>query len=289
MKKITTLAALLLGLTASIAAPSSFAEENLKPYHLANPSSLTLDSVKSGLTSNGFQIAGSYSPYAGTTIVVATNDALKKLASASKFGGYGAMIRVAVTDVNGQAQTSYVNPQYMKNVYRMKGDMTPISSALEKAMGKDKSFGSAEGLSASELQKYRYMFAMPYFDDQIELAEFDNHQTALSKVEAGLSQGKGIKKVYRIDIPGKDEAVFGVAITEGEGADKTVMTAIDTGALRHSAHLPYEVLVSGKNVYMLSGKFRIAQSFPDLSMGNFMSISAAPDAIELLLKEQINK
>ena len=289
MKKITTLAALLLGLTASIAAPSSFAEENLKPYHLANPSSLTLDSVKSGLTSNGFQIAGSYSPYAGTTIVVATNDALKKLASASKFGGYGAMIRVAVTDVNGQAQTSYVNPQYMKNVYRMKGDMTPIASALEKAMGKDKSFGSAEGLSASELQKYRYMFAMPYFDDQIELAEFDNYQTALSKVEAGLSQGKGIKKVYRIDIPGKDEAVFGVAITEGDGADKTVMTAIDTGALRHSAHLPYEVLVSGKNVYMLSGKFRIAQSFPDLSMGNFMSISAAPDAIELLLKEQINK
>jgi hypothetical protein len=289
MKKITTLAALLLGLTASITAPLSFAEENLKPYQLANPSSLTLDSVKSGLTSNGFQIAGSYSPYAGTTIVVATNDALKKLASASKFGGYGAMIRVAVTDVNGQAQTSYVNPQYMKNVYRMKGDMTPIASALEKAMGKDKSFGSAEGLSASELQKYRYMFAMPYFDDQIELAEFDNYQTALSKVEAGLSQGKGIKKVYRIDIPGKDEAVFGVAITEGEGADKTVMTAIDTGALRHSAHLPYEVLVSGKNVYMLSGKFRIAQSFPDLSMGNFMSISAAPDAIELLLKEQINK
>lgn len=289
MKKITTLAALLLGLTASIAAPSSFAEENLKPYHLANPSSLTLDSVKSGLTSNGFQIAGSYSPYAGTTIVVATNDALKKLASASKLGGYGAMIRVAVTDVNGQAQTSYVNPQYMKNVYRMKGDMTPIASALEKAMGKDKSFGSAEGLSASELQKYRYMFAMPYFDDQIELAEFDNYQTALSKVETGLSQGKGVKKVYRIDIPGKDEAVFGVAITEGEGADKTVMTAIDTGALRHSAHLPYEVLVNGKNVYMLSGKFRIAQSFPDLSMGNFMSISAAPDAIELLLKEQINK
>jgi hypothetical protein len=67
------------------------------------------------------------------------------------------------------------------------------------------------------------------------------------------------------------------------------MSSIDTGALRHTTHLPYEVLVSGKNAYMLHGKFRIAQSFPDLSMGNFMSISAAPDAIETILKDNINK
>jgi hypothetical protein len=65
------------------------------------------------------------------------------------------------------------------------------------------------------------------------------------------------------------------------------MSAIDTDDLRHSAHLPYEVLVSGKHVYMLHGKFRIAQSFPDLGMGSFMNISAAPDAIENTIKAVI--
>ncbi|MCI4411266.1 MAG: hypothetical protein JHC38_06285 [Thiotrichales bacterium] len=289
MKKLLTATALVVGIYSSLASSISWADEALKPYVLANPAAVKADDVKKALTANGFQIAGTVSPYAGATVIVATNDALKKIASASKFGGYGAMIRVAVTDVNGQPQASYVNPEYMKNAYRMKGDMTPITTALEQALGKDKSFGSADGLSASELRKYHYMMAMPYFDDQLELGEFDNYQAALAKVEAGLTNGKGVKKVYRIDIPGKEEAVFGVAITEGDGADKTVMSAIDTGALRHTAHLPYEVLVSGKNAYMLHGKFRIAQSFPDLSMGNFMSISAAPDAIETILKENINK
>lgn len=192
------------------------------------------------------------------------------LASASK----------AVTEVAGQPQTSYTNPEYMKNSYRMKGDVSSITSTLEKALGKQKTFGSAEGISAADLREYHYMMAMPYFDDQIELANYDSHASAVQKVEAGLNSGKGVKKVYRIDIPGKEEVVFGVGISEGEGADKAIMGAIDTGSLRQSAHLPYEVLVSGNKAYILHGKFRIAQSFPDLGMGSFMTISAAPDAIE---------
>lgn len=284
MKKTLLAVALSTGLIASLTAS---AEETYLPYTLANPATVKFDDAKKALTANGFQVAGSVSPYAGVHVLVVTNDELKKNAAASKFGGYGAMIRVAVSEVNGQTQTSYVNPNYMKNAYRMKGDLSATAASLEKALGKDKSFGAKEGLSADELRKYHYMMAMPYFDDQIDLGEYDNYAAAIAKVDAGLSAGKGVKKVYRIDIPGKEEAVFGVAISEGEGADKVVMSAIDTDDLRHSAHLPYEVLVSGKHVYMLHGKFRIAQSFPDLGMGSFMNISAAPDAIENTIKEAI--
>jgi hypothetical protein len=106
-------------------------------------------------------------------------------------------------------------------------------------------------------------------------------------VENGLAFGKAVNKVYRIDIPDKEESVFGVAIAEGEGADKIVMAATDTGDLRHTPHLPYELLVSGNKAYILHGKFRIAQSFPDLGMGTFMKISGAPNAIELTIKEAI--
>jgi hypothetical protein len=284
MKKTMMTAALAVGLITSV---SAMAEETYLPYTLANPATVKFDDAKKALTANGFQVVGSVSPYAGVQVLVVTNDELKKTAAASKFGGYGAMIRVAVSEVNGQTQTSYVTPNYMKNAYRMKGDLSATTASLEKALGKDKAFGAKEGMSSDELRKYHYMMAMPYFDDQVELGEYDNYAAALAKVEAGLNTGKGVKKVYRIDVPGKEEAVFGVAINDGEGSDKTVMAAIDTGELRHSAHLPYEVLVSGKKAYMLHGKFRIAQSFPDLGMGSFMTISAAPDAIENSIKEAI--
>jgi hypothetical protein len=58
------------------------------------------------------------------------------------------------------------------------------------------------------------------------------------------------------------------------------MKVIDIGELKHTPHLPYEVVVSGGTVYMLHGKFRIALDFPDLTMSTFMKISGAPSAIE---------
>lgn len=265
-----------------------YAADSYKPYILANPSTLKAEDVKKNLTAQGFEIAGSYKPYAGAEVIVATNDALKQAAAASKFGGYGAMVRIAITETNGQSQASYTNASYMGNMYHIKGNLSGVEKSVESALGKDKSFGAATGMSADELHGYHYMIGMPYFDDQVELAAYDSYKTAVSKVESGLNNGKTTKKIYRIDIPGKEETVIGVAILEGDGADKAIMGAIDKGALKQTAHLPYEVLISGKKAYILAGKFRIAQSFPDLSMGDFMTISSAPDAIESTIKAAIN-
>ena len=106
----------------------------------------------------------------------------------------------------------------------------------------------------------------------------------MSAVESGLAAGKaGVTKVYRVDVPGKEESVFGVAITKGKGADKYIMDYIDFGDIKSTAHLPYEILVSGNNVYHLYARFRIAISFPDLSMmgsNSCMSIMSAPGAIK---------
>ena len=101
--------------------------------------------------------------------------------------------------------------------------------------------------------------------------------------QAGLAASKEARLIYRIDLPGTEQSLFGIAILAGTGADETVMKITDTGARRHTAHLPYEVLVAGGRVLMLHGKFRIAQSFPDLSMGTFMKISGAPGGIEKTL------
>ena len=275
----------LLAVTAVHAADRYF------PYVLAAQEAAEVadkvDGVKQALMAGGFEIAGEYSPYEGAHIIVVTNSDLKKAAAVSDFGAYGAGIRVALTQVNDLVQTAYTNPLYMQHIYRLNGGLSGVAAALEKALGKQKDFGVEKGMTAKKLKKYHYMMTMPYFDDQVELAAYADHQSALDKVEKGLTAGKAVNKVYRIDIPGKEESVFGVALVDGKGADKTVMAATDTGDLRHTPHLPYELLVSGNKAYMLHGKFRIAQSFPDLGMGTFMKISGAPNAIEASIKEAI--
>ena len=232
-------------------------------------------------------------PYPNATVIVVTSGDLKAKAAKSDFGGYGAIERVAVTKVKDKIQVSYTNPPYWAAAYRMTDNLADVKAKLEAALGKQKEFGSKDGLTEKELRKYKYTIGMEKFDSlgDHKLAEFKSYQDAITAVEAGLAAGKaGVTKVYRVDIPGKEEAVFGVAITKGKGADKYIMDYIDFGDIKSTAHLPYEILVSGNKVYHLYARFRIAISFPDLSMmgsNSFMSIMSAPGAIKDALKETV--
>jgi hypothetical protein len=267
----------------------------LKPFVLGSkgPGELAakVDATKAALTANGFAIAGSYSPYANTTIIAVTNDELKATAAKSENGGFGAAMRVSVVKAGNDVQVSYTNPAYWANAYRMKGDLKGVAAALEKALGRVEEFG-AKGLTAAKLRKYHYMVSMEYFDEPSELAEYKSYDEAVKTLEANLAAGvAGVTKVYRIDIPGKQESVFGVAMKGKTDADKYmddkyIMSEIDFKDVKSAAHLPYEILVTGGKVYALYARFRIATSFPDLSMmgqNSFMNIMKSPEAIRKAL------
>lgn len=273
----------------------------LKPFVLGSkgPGSVAekTDAAKAALASNGFTVVGTYSPYPDATILVVTNDELKSNAAASEHGGFGAAQRVSVTKVKNEVQVSYANPVYMAAVYRMKGDLNGVAAKLAAALGKIEEFG-AKGMTASQARKYHYMFGMEYFDEPSVLAEYGSNAEAIAAVEAGLAAGKaGVTKVYRVDVPGKPEAVFGVAMRGAADAskymdDKFIMSEIDFRDVKSTAHLPYEVLVSGNKVYALYARFRIATSFPDLSMmgkNSFMNIMQSPEAIRKALQQAVSK
>ena len=272
--------------------------EGLKPFVLgAEPQQADLEqaaaAAKTSLQGQGFEVAGSYAPYPNAVVIVVTSDAMKANAAKSDFGGYGAGERVAVTKVKDKIQVSYANPPYWAAAFRMQGNLGDVKAKLEAALGKQKEYGSEDGIKEKSLRKYNYMMGMAKFDSlgDHELAGFKTYQEAVNAVEAGLAAGKaGVTKVYRIDIPGKEEAVFGVSIARGKGADKHIMELIDFADVKSTAHLPYEILVSGNKVYHLFAKFRIAISFPDLSMmgsNSFMSIMSAPGAIKDSLTETV--
>jgi hypothetical protein len=285
------LAALALSLFATFASAQA-----LKPFILGSKSpgdlAAKVEETKKALTGAGFTIVGTYNPYANTSLIVVTNDELKNTAAKSEMGGFGAAQRVSVVKMKDEVQVAYANPTYWSNVYRMGGDLKGVADKLQTALGKVEEFG-AKGLTAQQLRKYHYMVMMPYFDDPDKLVMHASHEAAVKAVEEGLAAGKfGVTKVYRVDVPGKKEVVFGVAM-KGEGKDKImddkfIMGEIDFKDVKSAAHLPYEMLVADRYVYALSARFRIAASFPDLSMtgeNSFMRIMECPDAIKKALAQ----
>jgi hypothetical protein len=290
----------LTGLVVIFTARAGAADTRLKPYVLGNAPAGSMEQVVSGvkaaLKAQGFEEAGSYSPYAGATVIVVTSPELKAAAARARHGGFGAGQRVAVTEVKGKLQVSYANPAYIGAAYGL-GSLETVSDRLKAALGAVQTFGSAEGLSAADLAPgtYHYMVGMPYFHQVDELASHENYQAALAAVEKGLMAGKGgTRKVYRIDLPGKEVSVFGVAVATGDGldkgdkdTDKEIMDIIDWQDPRSTAYLPHELLVQGGKVVSLRGRFRIAVHFPDTQMAGahgFTKIMGSPGGIKTALK-----
>lgn len=264
-----------------------------KPYQLVTQSETTFSSavenVRQQLNDSAFQMVGEYSPYANAHVFTFTHPELLAAASQGELGGFGAVLRMSVTEVADKTQVAFVTPTYMTYLYRIP-EVPGVEALLDEVFGKTKSFGTKKAKNRSYLSDYQYMMFMPEFDEPDVLGEFDSHEEAINIINKNL-QNSDLKlhKIFQVAVPNKDEVLFGIGILEGEGGDANIMSVIDKGELRHTAHLPYALLVSGKTAYALAGKFRIASSFPDLGMGTFMEISEAPENIKNQLMKLTEK
>ena len=114
---------------------SQAAAETLKPFVLGDtpPGDLkqVADAVKLKVTAAGFEIVGSYSPFANAVVICVTNNDLKTTAAKVPNGGFGAAQRVSVTDVKGKIQVAYVNPAFLGTAYGM-GKLESVSSSQDR-------------------------------------------------------------------------------------------------------------------------------------------------------------
>lgn len=297
-----TLISLSLLLTAVLFTATVAAEDTIyKPFIVASSDLGTLDektnSTRRALEAAGFEVYGQYSPVEGTNIVVVTNDELKKIASMSPRGGYAAGQRVSITEVDDSIEVAFVNPLYIQYGYRLEGDMQPVYDALVASLGNVRSCGGGDKkMTAKKLKKFHYMITMPYFDDPSDLGSFATHEEAVAAVESGLAvAGDALMQVYRIDIPGKEQTVFGVGMKmtneDEEDIDSAYqMSIVDFEGCKKRAYFPYEVLVNGNHVEALNMRFRMALHFPNLSMAGkhgFTKLISAPGKIEKALEKMV--
>ena len=272
----------------------------LKPFILGDTPAggvkQVADIVKARLTAQGFEIVGAYSPFPEAMVICVTNNDLKTAAAKAFNGAFGAAQRVSVTEVKGKIQVAYVNPAYIGTAYGL-GKLETVTAKLNAALGSTKAFGSENGIEEDNLKPgaYHYAMMMPFFKDVDVFKEHPDYKTAVDTVEKNLAAGLGgTKKVYRIDIPGKQISVFGIAIPKGDGIDKgnkdtdrEIIDIVDYQELKHTAYLPYELVVDGERVIALRARYRIALNFPDTKMAGahgFTKIMTAPWGIQLALE-----
>jgi hypothetical protein len=280
------------------AASAASAADNYRPFVLAytesgNDVSAEAESVRERLTAGDFQLLGEYPLSDDRHVVVVTHEDLLGVAGSTERGAYIAPIRVGITAVDGELQVSYNNLEYFRYAYRLDAPVSGVMGQLARTLGAEQEFGSEDGMSESDLNSYRYTFGMERFDDPYELGSHDSRQAALSELDRNLGeQVAGVSEVYRVDIPGQDATLVGVAVREADGAaedaaDLHQLSIVDVGELRHTATMPIEILVRGGEVEALHMRFRMALHFPDLSMlgeHSFMRLRRSPGALEEALQ-----
>ncbi len=277
-------------------------QAQIRPYVIGARTSAGVDAlrpkVKEALQANGIEVVGEYRPVEDPNrwLIAITSPELKQaVRSTGGLRGFALALRVALTREGNETVISYTNPEYWGRAYFQK-DYGKVAALYDRLSGKlaralnplgrggGQTFGSEDGLSASDLEHYHYMFGMPYFEDNVELARFGSYDEAVRHIDQKLARGvPNVVRVYSVALPDKQLKLYGIGL-RGPDGEGYFMPKIDFNTPRHTAFLPYEMLVYGNKVYMLHGRFRIALSFPDLSMGTFMKIVSTPGAIESMLQ-----
>jgi hypothetical protein len=279
---------------------TAFADTSYQPFILASINETGLEeqaaSTTDALTAAGFAVAGQYAPLDNTIVMVVTSPDLQEIAAKSDKGGYGAGQRVSITERDGKTEVAFINPLYIQFAYHMEADMQGVHDQLSEALGNMEAYGAKKEMTAKKLGKYHYKPLMPYYDDVWKLGSFDSHQAAVAAVEKALAvAGDALSQVYRIDIPGKDQVVFGVGMKAAGEDDENIdeayqLSIVDYEGYSKVAYFPYEILVNGSDVESLKMKFRMAVHFPDLPMmgkHGFSKLASSPgatkDAFEKLM------
>ena len=262
MKKLLLSGALAALLTSSLMA------KDISTYEYA--AFKNSDAVKSALTTQGFKVVGEYNAMSNPNyhVIAYTNAALKKDAAKDDDRGFAAVQKVLVNKKDNTLV--FTNPEYFLRAFLEDDFKEPTAENINKALSTafGKLTGSEDALEDDDLAGYHFMMGMPYYEDMLEVAKGKNLLEKLKK-----NAGKNI--VFEIKL--KNTTLLGVAMPTKDG-EKSYVPEIK--GEKHSAFLPYMVLIEEDEAKIMHPKYALAVSYPKLSMGQFMGISSTPDDIE---------
>jgi len=225
--------------------------------------------VKSALRDNGMKIVGEYDAMQNPAyhVIAYTNETLKNDASKEE-RAFAAVQKVMVSKADNQLV--FTNPEYFLHAFLQDDykadDAKKLNDTLVKAFGK--LTGSKEALEDDDIAGYHFMMGMPYYEDMIEVAKGKDLADKLEKNAAD-------NIVFKMQVG--DATLYGIAMPTEKG-EKYYLSEIK--GEKNAAFLPYMVIIEGDEAKILHPKYYLAIAYPNLSMGEFMSISGTPGDIE---------
>ena len=252
------------------------------------------EKIKTALKEKKFTYKGGYNVESSKdkyVMVFTRKDLISACLKTDKKVLLAASLRVALVKKDGNINITSVNPNYMFFGYFQKGYAKnrvallkinqDFTSILKKVGNKFSTFGGS--VDAEDLQDYHYMMGMPYFQDMVELKEFDSFDSAYKTISKNLTAKIGdTKQIYKFNYKTLKVAVFGVALNSKETGESKFLPIVGD---KHIAAMPYDILIIDKKAYILHGRFRFAFYWPELSMSTFSKIMSTPGDVEETMKK----
>jgi hypothetical protein len=254
MKRVVlTSIAITVVLTSTVVAKFNFDKvpKKLPAYYLAGIQ--RIDTIKTKLTAQGFEVISTDKILSGKTVITITNQELK--ATNSYMATLHILVNRDASEVRVQ-NPSYLASAYLKNYHY--GDFKKTLTGLENALSR--MIPMMEAKNIATLSDYHFMFGMPYLNDTITVSR-----------ETILPQ-KSIS--YSLKLPN------GTILVGHKLSSKTTSFLKKIGQSNNAQLLPYESMIKGGRATILDPKYYLPLSLPSLSMGKFMKIATTPDSIE---------
>ncbi len=294
-KLFTTLAFVLFTFSLSMA------QQSFAPFFKTDLQSKSIselnDELIKGIEAKHFEVVGEYKPMQSDDMLVicfTRTDLQQATLSFEDRGALASVLKIGLLKSSRGVSISLMNPMYMFYAY-FRDDIGNQMEALKRIdsdaklvladiYGKLSPFGGE--LTAEKLANYHYKVMMPYFDDPIELETYSSFEEGLAFIKGKLSASSTVKEVFTQVYEEQKVAVFGLAFTDVEDGEPMYLPIIGK---THLSALPYEIILQGKEVTMLHGKYRIALYWPELTMSTFMKIMSTPGDIEDAFEEITEK
>lgn len=263
----------------------------IEPYILLGESGQSIDITARKMIGQFFmrniEVLGKYSPAGDPDrhVLVVTHPELQQAIRLDRpASALASVVRIGITVEGQMTYVSCQNPNYWANAFlketyleyaesfaRFKGYLI---KALPKMRGSfHRGFGGrqGDGLTAEEIRQYRYSNRSDGLEDMIILAQFETYQQATETLSQSMDASTAIEKVFDLEYPSQELKLIGIALKNPQ-LEQRIFDQLDNDKLKHTACLPLEVLIVGNQVRMLSPRYRLPLSFPDLDRKSFRQL-----------------
>jgi len=234
---------------------------------------ISVKDAKVKLQDAGYEIIAEYSPVKDGTTLVFTNEALKAQGAKPK-RAHVSILRMFIDDK--EKKISITNPIYfgrafMQDYYKEEVFVEEYEKLYAAFPNVE---GSKDALEFDDLADFHFMMGMPYYEDPDELAEGSNEKL----LKKALRYKKGKNVIFELKLSKKSTLI-------GYELGKRTKKFVKKIGRANAAVLPYCISIEDGKATSLAAKYYLAVSYPLLTMGEFMTISTVPGAIESDLKK----